>query len=71
MKDGPKGHGFGCGDGSCMVWHHRHFFVRFLRAVVWQSSLRSVSSCGGRHGPGFRLGLLGLFVLAFSFIGYD
>ena len=23
-RDVPMGHGFGCGDGSCIDWHHRH-----------------------------------------------
>ena len=40
-------------------------FVCFLLSVVWLSSLRGIHSCGGRHGLGFRLGLLGLFVFMF------
>ena len=37
----------------------------FLLSVVWVSGLRSVRSCGGRHGLVSRLGLLGLFVFSF------
>ena len=40
-------------------------FVCFLLSVVWLSSLRGIRSCGGRHGLGSRLGLLGLFVFRF------
>ena len=40
-------------------------FVCFLLSVVWVSSLRGIRSCGGRHGLGSRLGLLGLFVFRF------
>ena len=39
--------------------------VCFLLSVVWLSSLRGIRSCGGRHGLGSRLGLLGLFVFRF------
>ena len=31
MRDGPMGHGFGCGDGSCIDWHQRHV-VRVVSA---------------------------------------
>ena len=24
MRDGPMGHRFGCGDGSCIDWYRRH-----------------------------------------------
>ena len=34
----------------------------FLLSVPWVSSLRGVRSCGGRHGLGSRLVLLGVFV---------
>ena len=40
-------------------------FVCFLFSVVWLSSLRGIRSCGGSHGLGSRLGLLGLFVFRF------
>ena len=39
-------------------------FVCFLLSFVWLSTLRGVLSCGA-HGPGSRLGLLGLFILGF------
>ena len=45
-------------------------FVCFLLSVLWLSSLRGVRS-DGRHGLGSRLGLLGLFVLSFSLLGFD
>ena len=32
MRDGPMGHGFGCGDGSCMDWFQRHV-VRVFSAL--------------------------------------
>ena len=41
--------------------------VCFLLSAVWLSSLPGVRRCGGRHGPGSRLGLLGLFVLGVCF----
>ena len=31
-RDGHMGHGFGCGDGSCIDWHQRHV-VRVLLAL--------------------------------------
>ena len=31
IRDGPMGHGFGCGDGSCIDWHQRHV-VRVVSA---------------------------------------
>ena len=46
-------------------------FVCFLLSVVWLSSLRGIRSCGGRHGLGSRLGLLGLFVFKFLLLGFD
>ena len=46
-------------------------FVCFLLSVVWLSSLRGTRSCGGRHGLGSRLGLLGLFVFRFLLLGFD
>ena len=46
-------------------------FVCFLLSVVWLSSLRGIRSCGGRHGLGSRLGLLGLFVFMFLLLGFD
>ena len=46
-------------------------FVCFLLSVVWLSSLRGIRSCGGRHGLGSRLGLLGLFVFRFLLLGFD
>ena len=42
-------------------------FVCFMLSTVWLSSLPGIRCCGGRHGPGSRLGLLGLFVLGFCF----
>ena len=45
-------------------------FVCFLLSVLWLSSLRGIRSCGGRHGLGFRLGLLGLFVFRFLLLGF-
>ena len=68
------GHGFGCGDGSCIDWHQRHvisgmLFVYFLIFVLWLSSLRGVCSCGRRHGLGSCLGLLGLFDFSFLLLG--
>ena len=68
------GHGLGCGDGSCVDWHHRHVVGVYSALcpqsfVLWLSSLRGVRSCGGRHGLGSRLGLLGLFVFSFLFVG--
>ena len=67
MRDGPMGHGFGCGDGSCVDWHQRHVVRVFLLSVFWLSSLRGVRSCGSLHGLGCRLGLPGLFVLVCRF----
>ena len=32
MRDGPMGHGFDCGDGSCIDWHQRHV-VRVFSAL--------------------------------------
>ena len=66
------GHGLGCGDGSYIDWHQRHAVRVYsalcrLSSVLWLSSLRGVRSCGGRHGLGSRLGLLGLFVFSFCF----
>ena len=58
------GHGSGFGDGGCIDWHQRHI-VRVFSAPP--SCLRGVHYCGGRHGIGSRLGLLGLFVLGFFF----
>ena len=46
-------------------------FVYFLLSVVWLSSLRGSRNCGGRHGLGSRLGLLGLFVFRFLLLGFD
>ena len=46
-------------------------FVRFLLAVVWLSGLRGIRIFGGRHAPGSRLGLLGLFVLVFCSKGLN
>ena len=63
----PHGHGFGCGDGSCIDWHQRHavrvfstlssamgITIESFPLVVWLSSLRlrGVRSCGSRHGLG-------------------
>ena len=45
-------------------------FVYFLVSVLWLSSLRGIRSCGGRHGLGSRLGLLGLFVFSFLFLDF-
>ena len=42
------GHGFGCGDRSCIGISGTLFVY-----------------CGCRHGLGYRLGLLGLFVFSF------
>jgi len=39
--------------------------VCFLLSDVWLSSLPGVGSCGGRHSPGSRSGLLVLFVSGF------
>ena len=61
------GHGFGCVDGSWIDWHQRHVVRVLLLPDVWQSSLRGVHSCDGRHGPGSCLGLLELFVGGFCF----
>ena len=61
------GHGFGSGDGSYIDWHPRCVVRVFLLPAVWLSSLPGVRSCCGRHGPGSRLGLRGLFVLGFCF----
>ena len=44
-------------------------FVCFLLCVVWLSILRGIRSCGGRHGLGSRLGLLGQFVFRFLLLG--
>ena len=41
-------------------------FVCFLLSVL---CLPSVRSCGGRHGLGSRLDLLGLFVISFLLLG--
>ena len=46
-------------------------FVCFLLSVLWLCSLRGIRSCGGRHGLGSRLGLLGLFVFRFLLLGFD
>ena len=48
-------------------------FVHFLLSVLWlsTSSLRGVRSCGGRHGLGSRLGLLGLLVFSFLLLVFD
>ena len=46
-------------------------FVGFLLSVRWLSSPRGIRSCGGRHGLGSRLGLLGLFVFRFLRLGFD
>ena len=32
IRDGPVGHGFGCGDERCIVWHQRHV-VRVFSAL--------------------------------------
>ena len=45
------GHGFGCVDGSWIDWHQRHVVRVFLLPDVWQSGLRGVRSCDGRHVP--------------------
>ena len=45
--------------------------VCFMLSVIWLSSLRGIRSCGGRHGLGSRLGLLGLFVFRFLLLGLD
>ena len=45
-------------------------FVWFLFSFLWLSSLRGVHGCGGRHGLGSRLGLLGLFVFSFLFLDF-
>ena len=60
MRDGPMGHGFGCGDGSCIVTGIRGMsFVYSLLSVLWLSSL---------WGARFSLGpVRALFVLVFSF----
>ena len=47
------------------------WIVCFLVSVVWLPSLRGIRSCGGRHGLGSRLGLLGLFVVRFLLLGFD
>ena len=65
------GHGFDWGDGSCIDWHQRHVVRMFLLSVVRLSSLRGIRSCGGRHGLGSLLGLLGLFVFRFLLLGLD
>ena len=57
------GHGFGCGNGSCIVSGiSAMLFVCFVLSVLWLSSLRGVRGYGCRHGLDSRLGLLGLFV---------
>ena len=64
------GHGFGFGDGDCVDWHQQHVCsLYFLLSIPLLSSLRDVRSCGGRHGLGSRLCLLGLFVFRFLVFG--
>ena len=46
------GHGFSCGDGSGIHWHHRTGIIVMLfvyLSVLSLSSLRGVHSCGGYH----------------------
>ena len=59
------GHGFDCGDASCIDWHQQHVVRVFLLSVVWLSSVQGIGSCGGRHSLGSRLGPRGLFVFGF------
>ena len=40
-------------------------------ALCSLASLWGIRSCGGRHGLGSRLGLLGLFVFRFLLLGFD
>ena len=65
------GHGFGCGDGSCMTGISGMLFVNFCSLSSGLSSLRGVRSCGGHRGLGSRLGLLELFVFRFLLLGFD
>ena len=46
-------------------------FVCFMLSVLWLSNLRGIRSCGGRHGLGSRLGLLGLFIYIFLRLRLD
>ena len=63
------GHGFGCGNGSCIVSGiSAMLFVCFVLSVLWLSSLRGVRSCCGHHEFGSRSGLLGLFVFSFCLV---
>ena len=59
------GHGFGCGDGSCIDWHQRHV-VREISAVCPLVYGVFVAAYGGHRGLGSRLGRLELFVFGFS-----
>ena len=63
------GHEFDRCDGSCVDWHQRHV-VRLFCSVLWLSSLRGFRSCGGHHGLGSRLDLLGLLVFSFLLLGF-
>ena len=65
------GHGFGCGDGSCIDWHQRHVVCVLSALCPLAVSGRDDRSCGGRHSLGSRLGLLGLFVFRFLLLGFD
>ena len=62
------GHGFDCGEGSCIDWYQRH--VRVFSALILLSSLRGIRSCGGHHGLGSRLGLVCL-LFRFLLLGFD
>ena len=61
----PLGPGFGHVDESCIGWHQRHVARLLSALVLCLSSIRGVRSCGGRHGVGSRLGVLGAFVFNF------
>ena len=67
MRDGPMGHGLAAVMGAVLTGIRGMLFVYFLLYVLWLSSLRSVRSCGGRHGPGSRLACLGCPFLGIGF----
>ena len=66
------GNGFVCRDRTCIGWHQRRVVREFsvLCPLVVYSSLRYVRSCGGYHGLGSRLGLLGLLRVRFLLLGF-
>ena len=68
-RDGPMGHGCGCGDRSCIHWRQR-YVVRVFSALssaclVYEAFVAAVAAMVSVF-----LGLLGLFVFSFLFLAF-